>query len=228
VTIASKFELFRNLDKTEQATRYGAIAESLKDRRLFLHYPDVVGRGGEFLKGFYLCCATAGMKAALPPHQGFTNIQVQGFDDLSRAFVYFNRDQLNILGGAGVFIVTQETLTSTPFVRHQLSTDVSATVFSEMSITTNVDSISYFFKEVLTPFIGVWNVVPDTLEAIRRSIEGGVDTLINQEFERIGAQLISGVILRLEQNATFKDRVDVDLDIEVPFPLNVLTLRLIV
>jgi len=228
VTLASKFEIFRNLDKTEQATTHGAIADSLADRRLFLHYPDLVGRGGEFVEGFYFCAATAGMKAALPPHQGFTNFQIQGFDDFSRAFEYFNRDQLNILGGSGVYIGTQEVRGSVPFVRHQLSTDNSSVTFQEMSITTNVDSISYFFKDLLTPFIGVWNVVPGTLDAIRRTINGGVDTLVNIDYPRIGPQLLSGDLLRLEQNETFKDRIDADLDIEVPFPLNNLTLNLIV
>lgn len=228
VSIASKFEIFRNLDKTEQATQHAAIAASYADRRIYLHYPHLVGRGGEFVPGYFFCCATAGMRAALPPHQGFTNYQVVGFDDFSFAYEYFNRDQLNLLGGGGVYIGTQSVAGGVPFVRHQLSTDSSSVTFQEMSITTNVDSISYFFQELLEPFIGVWNVVDDTLEAIRRTIDGGVDTLVNIEYPRIGPQLISGVITKLEPDATLKDRVNVDLDIEVPYPLNVLSLTLIV
>jgi hypothetical protein len=227
VTISSKFELFRTLSKTEQAQAHAAIADSLQDRRLFLIYPDVFGQGGDGdLPGYHLAAAVAGMRAALPPHQGFTNFQVQGADDLTRSFQYFTRDQLNLMAGEGVFIITQTVLGATPFVRHQLSTDTSAIEFQEMSITSNVDSISYFLRESLRPFIGIYNITPQSLTDIRRAIEGAIEELRRNPLPNIGAQLIDGTVISVEQDETFCDRVIAIVDIEVPCPLNNLTARL--
>jgi len=228
VPVLSKFQLFRRLTKTEQAQDIATYAEAILNRRMYLFFPDVVGIAGTFVEGYYLCCAAAGMIAALPPHQGFTNFQIFGFDDLSRVFIEFTRDQIQLMADGGVYIVTQTTIGTVPFARHQLSTDTSAIEFAELSITKNVDNISYFFRNLLSPLIGVYNVTPDTLEVIYATLTSGIETLKNNIFPRIGPQLIDATIQDIQQDETFCTKVRADLGITIPCPLNTLDLHLIV
>jgi len=127
-----------------------------------------------------------------------------------------------------VYLVVQDAPGSIPFSRHQLSTDADIVEFRELSITKNVDFISYFFKRRLTTFIGVWNITDQTLLAINQFTQGLIDFLVSQSVEKIGAPLLSGSISSLTRNATLKDHVDMFIDIEVPYPLNNLNVHLVI
>lgn len=228
VTTAQKYQIVRPLDKTAQATKIGTIAESYGSRRAYYVWPDFVGDGDYTVDGFYLCAAIGGMVAGFPPHQGFTNFAIAGFDDVSRSSTYFSRNQLDIMAEGGTYIVTQDAAGAVPYARHQLSTDMTSIETRELSITKNLDYISYFFKNLLKPYIGVYNVTDETLDILRTVTLGGVSFLRTQSFERIGAPLIDANILRLERNADLRDTVDIDLDVSLPYPLNYINLRLIV
>lgn len=133
----------------------------------------------------------------------------------------------------GIWIITQEVIGATPYVRHQLTTDERSLNTSEDSITTNVDNISYALKATLTPFIGRYNINPENLLALRSAISGQLRFRATSTWTaRAGNQLVSfdekRDIVRLEQNSTYKDRVDVEVLLNVPYPMNYIALKLIV
>ncbi len=195
---------------------------------MFFIWPDIAGTDGQFVEGYYVAAAIAGLIAAFPAHQGFTNISLAGFDDFQRSFVRFTQDQLNTMASGGVYIVTQAVLGGVPFTRHQLSTDTSSLFTRELNITKNVDSISYFFQDLLSPVIGRFNVVPDALTTIRATFESGIQKLKSNVFPRIGPQLIDAEIRKLEQDPDFKDRVIVEIVPDLPVPLNNLDITLLI
>ena len=223
-----KYEIVRTLSKDQQAEAHAAIAESFKDRRVYLTYPDRVIVGEDEVEGFYLSAAIAGLVAGFPPHQGFTNLAMSGFDSVPRSTRYFTREQLNVIALGGTYIITQRTEGGAVFARHQLSTDGASLETQELSITKNLDFLSFYFKGLLEPFIGVYNATGDAVQSIRNVLEGGIEFQRAQALPRIGAPLINAILQKVEVNALLKDTIDIEMDVLLPFPLNFINLRLTV
>jgi hypothetical protein len=226
VIVAQKYEIARPFTKDEQAQNHAAIAESYGDHRVYLIWPDEVEADGQSVEGFYLAAAIAGMVAAFPPHQGFTNIAIAGFAAVPRTTEYFTQEQLNVMAAAGVYIVTQSASGGQVFARHQISTDNTSIELRELSITKNFDALSYDFKAALEPFIGVWNVTEDAVGAIEATLLGRIEFNKANKLPKIGAPLIDANINSIAQDPLLCDHVNVDVDLELPCPLNNINLTL--
>lgn len=229
----TKVEIVRNYTRDERATNIAYIGGEFNNRRVRVVFPDEYGYNGVKKKGYFLAAALAGLRSGVVPHQGLTNTQVLGADDLEKVVNEFTQDQLNIMAEQGIWLVMQELAGATPFVRHQLTTDDSGLNTSEDSITTNVDNISYGLKHVLAPYIGTYNINPTNLLVIRDAIVSELTfRATGTRTVRAGNQLVSFTpkddILLLQQNPNFKDRIDVEVRLNVPYPLNYINLKLIV
>ena len=230
------YRILRSLDKAGQVDELVAIVESLASKRVVMVWPDEVRVAGvqnnntgvqNNLPGFYLACVVGGMSAGLPPHQGFTNIGIAGIEQIFNSTRYFSEGQLEEISNAGWYLFVQETENSTPFSLHQLTTDVSTTQNGELSIVRTFDFVSLFYKDILDDFLGKYNVIDQTLDILRQSINGGTAQLQAQALPRIGAPLISAEIDRIEVLSGQKDRVEIYMFVELPFPLNRIGLHLI-
>jgi hypothetical protein len=196
-------------------------------------FPDTFKYGGITKQGYFAAAGLAGLRSGVVPHQGLTNTEYLGADDLSKVVVEFTQEDLDTMADAGIWLLTQEVIGATPYVRHQLTTDDSSLNTSEDSITTNVDSISYALKRVLSPFIGRWNVNRENVAIIRAAVVAELlFRATNTYTVRAGNQLTSfspaDDIIALAQNATFKDRIDCEVRLNVPYPLNYISLKLVV
>jgi hypothetical protein len=233
ITSPVKVQIVRNYTKSERAYNIAHIAGDYNNRRVRAVFPDTYKYGGVTKQGYFAAAGLAGLRSGVVPHQGLTNSEFLGADDLSKVVIEFSQDQLNTMAEQGVWILTQEVVGATPYVRHQLTTDTRSLNTSEDSITTNVDSISYALRAVLAPYIGRFNVNPSNLLSVRSA-------LVNELFFRAGStytvragnQLVSFTpdtdIIRLEQNAQYKDRIDVEVRLNVPYPMNYINLTLVV
>jgi hypothetical protein len=229
----TKIEIVRNYTRDERATNIAYTGGEFNNRRVRVVFPDEYSHGGIRKKGYFLAAALAGLRSGVVPHQGLTNTQVLGADDLDKIVNEFTQDQLNIMAEQGIWLVMQELAGATPFVRHQLTTDESGLNTSEDSITTNVDNISYGLKHVLAPYIGTYNINPENLLVVRSAIVSELTfRATGTRTVRAGNQLVSFTpkddILLLQQNPNFKDRIDVEVRLNVPYPLNYINLKLIV
>ncbi len=221
-----KVQVKRYYTKDEQIDNLAEVGSDFDSRRVRAVFPDVAKLGSVTKSGLFLAAALAGLRSGVVPHQGLTNTQLLGFDTLTKSVTTYSEEQLNRLASAGYWIVTQSKLGATPYTRHQLTTDSSNLNMSEDSITTNVDSLSYAIKKVLDPFIGTYNINSLTLKAIESSLRKALDSrLTNTSTTRAGAQLLSYEIKKLEQNATFKDKVDIEVLLTLPYPVNYITLK---
>jgi hypothetical protein len=229
INIASKIEVWRNNSRDEEAEAYGALSGAFGTRRVRHIWPDWVGADGSNVRGYYLCAALAGLRSGVAPHQGLTNIELIGFDDLTRTTEYFNAAQLNKMAAAGTWIVTQN-LQGDIYTRHQLSTGTYGDINqSEASVTTNFDSISYYLLDLFAPYMGKANVTPDFVEYMRTKLVNALDSLKNRNYTpELGAQLTDYEIVEIRQHSVLKDRIVAAVNCTGPTPFNGFELHLVV
>jgi hypothetical protein len=236
----TKIQVVRNYTRSERAANIAAIGGDYNNRRVRVVFPDTYKYGNSALgeaivtkQGYIAAAGLAGLRSGVVPHQGLTNSEFLGATDLSKVVLEFSQSELDLMAEKGVWLITQEVIGATPYVRHQLTTDERSLNTSEDSITTNVDSISYALKDVLAPFIGRYNVNPENVLAVRYAIAAQLRYRANDTYvARAGNQLVSFTekddIIRIAQNSTYKDRIDVEVRLHVPYPLNYINLRLLV
>lgn len=229
INTPTKMEVWRNLTATEQANEL-ALTDGYSDRRVRSVWPDEITSGGITMEGYHLCAALAALSGGVVPQQGLTNLEINGFDDVSRTVDIFNRTQLNIMAGGGVWIVTQDLQTGDVFTRHAVTTgDTDDINEREEMLTRNLDSVSYFFLDLLSPYIGISNVTTSTITVLRSEIRAGIQVLRSRNFiERLGGQIIDATIRELRPHTTLKDRVVCVLDLTMPYALNNLEMHLVV
>lgn len=228
IGVAQKIEVWHPLSRTEMAADVASQAAAYGNKRVRAVWPDVVSSGGTSMEGYHLCAALAGLRSGVVPQQGLTNVELAGFDDLSRTTDLFNQDQLNVMAASGVWIVTKNSAGNV-VARHALSTNRSGLTEQEEMITANVDSISYFFQTQFAPYIGRSNVTPSFLSVLRALTESGIAYLKSVNYlERLGAQLIDATIVELRQHAVLRDRIVIVLSLQVPAPANNIEVYLVV
>ena len=220
----------RTLSKAQKAAAIIAASQSFGLNRVIHIQPDTVGVNVngtiKYLPGYYLCAAVAGLIAGFPVQQGFTNIGVAGISDLKNSNFYFTRPQLNSMAEVGTFLFVQETAGSIPYCRHELTTDVSVMEYRELLLVKNWDFLSYFYYDTLKSFMGTWNITPDTISTVRRTLDASSELLKSKKLPKIGPPLLDGQIVTLGQNALNKDTMDCVLKVSVVYPFNFINLYL--
>jgi len=233
ITIPTKVEVWHDYSVAEMATAVAAVSAGFANRRIYHVFPDQLGAYGVQQTSEFAAAAIAGLCSSVPPQQGLTNIAVNGFDDLPLVYSTFNREQLNEMAEGGTLIIMQDIAGGEVYVRHQVSTATSGGNLNttELSVTKNLDSISYYFAARLSPFIGRYNVTPELLEVLNTQIADGLMYL--GSFTNVGLLgpqvILAGTeIVRVEQHPTLQDHVLAEVNVQLPYPLNVLQLYLVV
>lgn len=212
------YEIWRNLSTAEQAEAWGRSI-AFGNRRITAPFPPNPGRGGVRVPSYFLACTLAAYRCAAVPHQGLTNAEVPDWDDLEEASVTF-ADQLDNLANSGAYIVTQAP-DGRVYIRKQLTTDLTDTKRAEDSATVNVDSMSYYFLDLLSPFVGRANVVPSAIKLIENKVNLGISFLVSNTFtEELGGQLTDGEIVYIRPHAVLADRLALRIRGDIPIPLN--------
>jgi hypothetical protein len=229
---AVSYYVSRALSKTQQAAAVAAVSTTFNDQRVIHVQPDICGVSVNsvvmYLPGYYLCAALGGMVAGFPVQQGFTNTGVAGIADLKDSNFYFTRAQLNTIAAAGTFLFVQATQGSIPYVRHELTTNMSALQYRELLCVKNWDWLSYYYYNQLSGFIGKWNITPDALNTLRQTIILASQLVMGQKLPKIGAPLLSYTINSLAQDATELDQVDINMTIAIVYPMNYISLYLVI
>lgn len=219
VTIPSTYQIWHNQSNQEQADDFGAREQARSNRRVTSSFPANPGRVGTTVPGYFLACSLAALRGASAPHQGLTNAAVADWDDMTEASVAF-ADQLDNLANYGTYIVT-ENPAGLVYIRKQLTTDISDTKHAEDSATVNCDSVAFYFKNLLAPFVGVSNVVPANIDQMTAEVLAGLGFLKTANFTtKLGAQITDGTLVFLRPHATLLDRVVARVQVDLPIPLN--------
>ena len=233
ISTPTKVEVWHTYSVAELANAVAAVSASFASRRIYHVFPDSLGAYGVTQTSEFGAAAVAGLCSSVVPQQGLTNIELLGFDDLPLVYSTFNRDQLNTMAGAGTMIIMQDVAGGPIYIRHQVSTATADGNLNttELSITKNLDSISYYFAYRLSPYIGKYNVTPDLLVVLNTQINDGL--LFLGSFTAVGLLgpqiTLDGTTLNyLKQHPTLKDHVLCSVDLNLPAPFNVMELHLVV
>lgn len=232
VATGINYYISRTLSKIQKAAAVGATSQTFGSNRLVHVQPDeiVVNVSGRnvVVPGYYLCCALAGLTAGFPAQQGFTNIGVAGITNLQHSNFYFTNAQLNSMAEKGTLLFVQETSGGIPYIRHELTTDMTVYEYREIQAVKNWDFLSYYFLDKLGGFIGKWNITADTLATIRQTIDASATLLMGKKLPRIGSPLLAYTIDKLGQDLVNQDRIIVRLKTRQPKILNFLDLYLVI
>lgn len=229
ISVAAKMEIWHTNNKTEVAAAAAADAGSYGNRRVVAVWPDTIDSGDHVMQGYHLCAALAGLRSGVVPHQGLTNVEILGFDNVSRSTEFFNATNLNTLADAGTWVVTQDQ-NGNVHTRHAVTTgDTDDINQREEMVRTNVDAMSYVFLNRLAPYIGKANVTPGTLSVLRVELDSIIDFLkTNGYVASLGGQLIDGEIASLRAHALLPDRIVAVMNLTIPYALNNIEVHLVV
>lgn len=225
-------EIFHIYTNSEKAEKIRDLSSHFASRRIYNVFPSVFSNAGVVQTGEFAAACVAGLVSSCLPQQPVTNLELVGIDDIPLVYQTFSLDDLNTMASGGTFIVMQDTPNDQVYVRHQISTDYEANNLNtaELSITKNLDSISYFFDDLMTPYIGKYNITPELLAVLENVITGGLVSLEATSYGLYGPQVIAEgtEILLLEQDALLKDHVNCNLKLNLPYPFNHFVLKLFV
>jgi hypothetical protein len=133
----------------------------------------------------------------------------------------------------GTMILMQDTAGGRIYVRHQVSTQAKDGNLNttELSITKNLDSISYFFAAMFAPYIGRYNITPELIEVLRTQLVAGLNYLGSlTSVGNLGPQLnlTQTEIVEMRQHPLLEDHVVATVNLGMPKPFNVFQLKLVV
>lgn len=228
--VAIKIEIWRNLTADEEADAIATQGGAWSSEYVQVLWPDELESSGSILPGYFAAAAMCALSSGVSPHQGLTQIPINGFTSVKRTTDKFSREQLDRMSDAGITIITQNNQTGEIFARHALTTGDHTNVKKrEEMVIRNVTSIARRFKLAYEPFIGVSNVTPEVLSLIRVTTKSLITELRTENVKSLlGAQLIDAEIVEIRQHALFEDRVVVVLRLTVPIPVNNIDLYLVI
>ena len=204
-------------------------------RRLHNVFPSVWQDGDTVLDGCFLACACAALRSASVPHQPLTNAQIigpAGTNALTMVTSTFTEDDLNNMAPAGVWIITQDLAQGGgAYTRDQLTADNTLNLnYTNDSITANVDSISFQLQDALAPFRGKYNISPGSVLKVRAVCDSKLAELVGTGSatytESAGSQLIDYKIITIAQDANYKDKLNANISLSVPYAMNNISVQL--
>jgi len=223
--------------KSRQIEILKSILTPIQSNRLAMVFPgsctvSVLGKTYSGADAYYLAAAVTGLIAGFEPHRPKNNIGILGVTALSGSNIgRFSEDEIDEISDAGYMVFVQDSIASAPYCVHQVMTRYQSykgiQELTELSVINNFDFVSRFFKEILQPYVGTHNIVPQTLGSIRASLEGGIASLRGRAKPQIGSALISGTVDVLRQASYDSGTVEVKLSVILPKVLNKLVVELV-
>jgi len=141
--------------------------------------------------------------------------------------IKFSRDDMNTIASGGNWLVVKDH-NGVTFTRHGITavTDPDDLDRREQSKTTNLDSISREMYSATQDLFGGGNISPEMLGMLNSRIQARIDVIRAREYPaKIGPQMLDASILRLERDPVLRDSVLVEINPDLPDPLNELTIR---
>ena len=214
------YTIDRNLTDEALATRVANVSKSFSHKRVVMTFPDYCQVDGKKVPGYYCTCVAAGMVAGLPANAGLTYKGAAVVEKVFNSNFKFDYDQLNIIAGGGTMIFMQDDPASLPYIRHQLTTDLTTTKTSEVSVIKNNDYVSFKFKATMKKFLGIYNVQEGLFTMLTAAFTGDIESMSRSISVELGPILISASIVELKQSETNADQVEAVIDTVQPAPFN--------
>lgn len=224
VTLAGKYEIWRNLSLAEQAADYIAV-NGIGDRRIRSVFPANPKRGGVAYPNYFLAASLAGLRSGVYANQPLSNIEVLGWDDMSEASSAFSA-QLETLMNGGIWVVTQQAGGGLVYTLRQITTDVSDLRNAEDSIVATADHIVIALLLGTAGMTGKSNIFPEQLGRINVKLTTILNGLKDSVADDLGGYVTDYTQNALRRNAALPDHVYANYTVVVPTPFNNLDIDL--
>lgn len=214
-------------DKNAIADDLFEFADSYNTRRLTLIVPPeaevTVSGDVETVHANILAHSIAGMDASLSPSAPFTNRPMPvSVNRLFGSNDFFRDELLDEIAAGGNYIIEHDADGSSPYSRHQQTTNTEFIEKNERSIIKAVDYSAKLIRLQLEDFIGSKNITEDLLATMRTATQGAIGRLEEDDIIR------NGEILDIRQHPDFDDETIIDVDITVLYPNNNINVTLFV
>jgi hypothetical protein len=220
------YSVVDDLSLSEEAVAMAGVASGYGSRRAVMTFPDQftvsVQNVDTLVPGWVGSAVVGGWCALELPHKGFSKKTSAVLKGRTGGRDRYNTTaRLNTIAGGGVFMFEQDTPGGSVYARHQLTTDVSAILFQELSVTRNLDSVQTQLRAVMTAFLKGWNIQEGLFIALTKKVAGRIDRLIKTKTPKIGSQLRSGSRMStLVVDPSAVDTLLMGVSAKVPVPLN--------
>lgn len=212
-------------DKAAEAISLNGI----DSRRVYLAWQPVsvmVGTTETQVGSQYLAAAVGGLVAGLPPHAAITNIGIGGVTKIRDN--RYTEKQFTDISNAGLLVFKQDTSAGAPYCIHGVSSDKSGAVeLVELSMVKVFDYTAAYFQKRQERFLSGWNVNDQTIGFIKSDLEIGIAVLKAQRYPKLGAVILDATLVAVAQNAAVTDKVESEILVTFPRPLNTLSLRIV-
>jgi len=221
VSVASKIEIWHPMTKDEQADDLVSQAASYGSSRVRAVWPDGFTLGGVEVGAEFVPCLPAGLRSGVVPQQGLTNVELTGPDSLPRSLGYFSQEQLERMALGGVWVLRQTTDGSISTLMATTTAIDNANTREEM-IVANVDSISYFMFDWMSPYVGRANATETMVAVLYNEAKAALSYLAsNGATPSLGGQVgPNAAVLDCRRHAVLRDRIVLVINPDVPSPLN--------
>jgi hypothetical protein len=222
--------------KARQIELLRSVIPSIASKRLFLTFPGLCTVSSSLANdsfqnqpSYYVTAAFSGLIAATDIHRPKNFLGVQGvkLNDIAR----FSDDELDAISDSGYLVFQQNTAESAPFCVHQVNTyhgtNPGTQEFTELSVISNYDFVSAYFKSILDPFAGTVNIVPEVLATIRSSLQAAITNLQARKVVGIGAPVITGSVDIVRQASFDSGTVEASVSVRLPKVLNKIILEVV-
>ena len=185
--------------------------------------------GDEYVPSFYANASLAGLISFLPPQQGLSTFEMPAVSDVRNPVAgRFKRSDLNTMGADGNLILVRDSEGSPVIIRRQRTTNTATTAEGELSITKDVDFGSYYLIGALEPFLGRFNVVDSFFSKLQVVLDSVRNNLTSSAVPGIGPIWVEMDVQSIGPVAGTRDEVEVIIEVQPPFPVNKIKVRLLV
>lgn len=227
VSPAVPFQIWKEDTATSQGDFIIEQSNALKHRRIVpVWYEDgtrVIDGVPTVIPPMFAAAFLAGYRSYLPPQIGLSRSEVTTITAAPAMYNKYGADDLDRIAAEGVTIITQDIESGAIYVRHQLTSDTdNGILYAEDNITAVVDYVSYKFKNsALGARVGKTNVTRRSLSQMFNEAATLLDQMKQANVDsEYGPVIEDWANLKVERDATVRDRTNVTVDIAVATPNN--------
>lgn len=231
INTAQRVEVWHNNTLDEIVTAQVAAATAYNNKRISVVGPDTWVDGSTSFASYFGCAILAGLTSAVPPHQGVRNVQLVGVTDVKRAAstTYYSNAQRNSLTAGGVWVVDKDPTATYIYSRAATTTSVAALDNREEMVVRNIDAVAYTLQKQLANYIGVANVVQSTLNRMVADMRSARTYLVQSTYiAKLGSMVTEMTITEVRAHTTLKDRVVINVEVTLPYPVNKIEIQVVV
>lgn len=182
----------------------------------------------------YVAAGIAALRSSLLPQQGSSKMELAWISSIPESYgATWTESKLDNVAAYGTFLVVQDDDRTTPYIRHQLTTDTSnGVLYWEDNITDVTYTVDYGVKDLFKSYSGRRNITKSLLKELENRVGDYLLGLTYMgsdiESRQIGPLIVSVDLtsIKAARDPQFMDRVVLSGDYYVATSLNVLKVSL--